>query len=191
MGCIEIFLVLLFCLPLPSMIKAPLLRFIASGALDGVAHFLRWVFGLIFILFGDAVRRVIFYKDLKSIHKDEGANYMALKDDRMKLFREERNLYLAGGTLVLNRLYALSSEVEKLKASSEAMKKQAANASNFAQSLLNEQDKDKKKEGIKKDQKDEKKVEPEDETTAEFPDVPDKGAVKEGTGLRQRSKKAD
>lgn len=141
------------------------------------------------------VRRVIFYKDLKSIHKDEGANYMALKDDRMKLFREERNLYLAGGTLVLllvlNRLYALSSEVEKLKASSEAMKKQAANASNFAQSLLNEQDKDKKKEGFKKDQKDEKKVEPEDETTAEFPDVPDKGAVKEGTGLRQRSKKAD
>merc|ERR1711907_89664 len=109
------------------------------------------------------------------------------------MFRAQRNIYLAGSTLVLlvilNRLYSLSREVVVLTASNESMKRQAQSSSEFAAQLLaNEKDDTKKAKP---------KEEPKPASPKHYPESTDEytaaGSPKySDSGLRQRgNKKSD
>ena len=172
--CIELFLVALLCVPMPMLIRKPILRLLGSGALDSCATALKWVFGIILVFFFDAVRRSMALADLHD--KGTTDNLAVRKDNEAKMFRAQRNIYLAGSTLVLliilNKLYHLSREVVQLTANLEVMEKQAKQASAFAQQMMAESKDDTNAKGAK------------GETTKEetFPDVPSK----ENDGLRKR-----
>jgi len=174
--CSELFLVALLCIPMPIFIRRPILRLLGSGALDSLATALKWVFGIILCLFLDAVRRSM---ALAANHESSMSDNLAvLKDNEAKMFRAQRNIYLAGSTLVLlvilNKLYHLSREVVQLTANLETMEKQAKNASAFAQQMMAE--------NTGSDTKKAKKATEDETAKAEaFPEVPLKD-----DGLRKR-----
>lgn len=152
---------------------------------------LKYVFGLILVFFLDAVRRTVDMQNHLKETKDHpgGEGYATMKDHQVKLFRAQRNMYIAGTTvvllLVLNRLYSLSRDLMRSQAKYEAMEKQAKNAASFAASLLEDDKKGDKKKGGETKKSD---------AEEDFPAVPEKkedatGTVKESTGLRSRSKK--
>jgi len=185
--CVELFFISLLCVPMPSWLKRPILKLISSGALDSVVHLLKWIFGIILVLFFDALRQTYTGISRKEEGKHAQDNYMALKDDRAKLFRAERNLYLAGGALillmVLNKLYTLNRDLLRLEASCEAMKKQAEGASKMLLESMSKDSKGDKKGAAKKEEKEEFPAVPKEQPKGE-------GTVKEETGMKQR-KKAD
>merc|ERR1711934_386574 len=159
--------------------RRPVLNIIQSGALDSIITPMKWVFGIIFVLFCDAIRQTMSRADVKQGQD----NFAAFKDNQAKLFRAERNLYLSGATVVLlvvlNRLYTLSRDFERAERNADMLQKQAKQNAEF-QAMLDKSKGDDKKKGGKK----------EESQKEEFPAVP-KGAVKEETGMKQRKNTGD
>merc|ERR1712216_481196 len=89
--CAELFFVGLLCIPMPTWMRKPLLRLIASGSLDAVATGLKWVFGFIVILFLDSIRQTTNGIDRQD--STNQASFATMRDNQAKLFRAERNLY--------------------------------------------------------------------------------------------------
>lgn len=141
--------------------------------------------GVIVVLFVEAVRQTYTNTERKQEHNNaDAANFLTLQDDRARLFRAQRNLYLAGGVLVLSgviaRLFALNRQVVSVSANAVALQKQLTNTSNFASTLLAGDSKDTKP-AVKEEKKGDADLKKEEKTSDDFPAVP-----KEDTGLKKR-----
>ncbi|XP_077583514.1 B-cell receptor-associated protein 31 [Stigmatopora nigra] len=139
---VEVFLVLLLCIPFisakrwNSIFRSRLVQTIASY---GNTSFMVAMAILVFLLI-DAFREVRKYSVTEKV--DLTNNPTAVEHIHMKLFRAQRNLYIAGFALLLclllRRLATLLSQQASLMASNEAFKKQAEGASNAAKSFIDE-----------------------------------------------------
>lgn len=139
---VEVFLVLLLCIPFISpkrwnkIFKSRLVQVIA---LYGNTSFMVAMAILVFLLI-DAFREVRKYSVTEKV--DLTNNPTAIEHIHMKLFRAQRNEYIAGFALLLclllRRLATLLSQQASLMASNEAFKKQAEGASTAAKSYMEE-----------------------------------------------------
>ncbi|XP_072102399.1 B-cell receptor-associated protein 31 [Mobula birostris] len=140
----EVFALLLMCIPFISakqwqrLFRSSLFTLAVSY---GNKFFFFLIALLIFLLF-DAIREVQKYNvpdkvDLKHLPTAEDHIHM-------KLFRAQRNLYIAGFSLllwfVLRRLVTLISQQATLLATNEAFKKQAESATEAAKKYMEEND---------------------------------------------------
>jgi len=103
------------------------------------------LFGLLCLLFLDAIREMRKYS---SDEYDLLENPKAEMQAHMKLFRAQRNFYIAGFALLLSaiirRITTLLSIQASLMAENEAALKQAANASKAASAVIDQQAADSK-----------------------------------------------
>uniref|UniRef100_A0A8C6LLY0 Endoplasmic reticulum transmembrane protein n=2 Tax=Nothobranchius furzeri TaxID=105023 RepID=A0A8C6LLY0_NOTFU len=139
---VEVFLVLLLCIPFVSpkrwnrIFKSRILQTIA---LYGNTWFMVAIAILVFLLI-DAFREVRKYS--VSDRVDVTNNPTAIEHIHMKLFRAQRNEYIAGFALLLclllRRLATLLSQQATLLATNEAFKKQAEGASTAAKKYMEE-----------------------------------------------------
>ncbi|XP_024611592.1 B-cell receptor-associated protein 31 [Neophocaena asiaeorientalis asiaeorientalis] len=165
----EVFAVLLLCIPFISpkrwqkIFKSRLVHLVVTY---GNTFFVVLVVILVLLLI-DALREIRKYDDVTekvNLQNNPGA----VEHFHMKLFRAQRNLYIAGFSLLLSfllrRLVTLISQQATLLASNEAFKKQAESASEAAKKYMEENDQLKKEAagGVKLDSRDaEVKVEEE------------------------------
>uniref|UniRef100_V9L839 Endoplasmic reticulum transmembrane protein n=1 Tax=Callorhinchus milii TaxID=7868 RepID=V9L839_CALMI len=141
----EVFALLLLCVPFISakhwqkVFRSGLAR---SLILYGNKFFLFLIALLIFLIF-DAVREIQKYSISDKV--DLKNNPTAEDHVHMKLFRAQRNLYIAGFALllwfVLRRLVTLLSQQATLLATNEAFKKQAEGATVAAKAYMEENEK--------------------------------------------------
>jgi len=152
---IEIAFLLLLMLPWirpptwQKIFKSRLLK-----AIEAYSHIYWYSFGgILVLLFFDAIREVRKYGTSEMSLEDKFATPNADMMIHMRLFRAQRNLYIAGFAvflyLVCRRMVQMISREAQLMASAEAAMKQAQGASTAAQSLL--KDATKKKSGDKDD----------------------------------------
>uniref|UniRef100_UPI0037E937F9 B-cell receptor-associated protein 31 n=1 Tax=Semicossyphus pulcher TaxID=241346 RepID=UPI0037E937F9 len=137
---VEVFFVLLLCIPFISpkrwnkIFKS---RLIQTIALYGNTSFMVAIAILVFLLI-DAFREVRKYSVTEKV--DLTNNPTAIEHIHMKLFRAQRNEYIAGFALLLclllRRLATLLSQQASLMASNEAFKKQAEGASTAAKKYM-------------------------------------------------------
>lgn len=97
---------------------------------------------ILVLLFAESVRETIKYSE--TIEEEELRRYPEAETTmHMKLFRAQRNLYIAGGALflwfILRRLTILIANEATLRAESEASFRQAQSATAAAQAMLNDQ----------------------------------------------------
>uniref|UniRef100_A0A7N5J8L4 B-cell receptor-associated protein n=1 Tax=Ailuropoda melanoleuca TaxID=9646 RepID=A0A7N5J8L4_AILME len=166
----EVFAVLLLCIPFISpkrwqkIFKSRLVELVVTY---GNTFFVVLIVILVLLVI-DAVREIRKYDDVTekvNLQNNPGA----VEHFHMKLFRAQRNLYIAGFSLLLSfllrRLVTLISQQATLLASNEAFKKQAESASEAAKKYMEENDQLKKEAavgGVKLDGRDaEEKVEEE------------------------------
>ncbi|KAM6360731.1 B-cell receptor-associated protein 31 isoform 2-T3 [Pluvialis apricaria] len=140
----EVFLVLLLCVPFVSATRWQKIfksRLVGLAVAYGNTVFIVLIVILILLLF-DALRETRKYEvtDRVALQSSPGA----LEHFHMKLFRAQRNLYLAGFALLLSfllrRLVTLISQQAVLGASSEAFRKQAEGASQAARRYMEDND---------------------------------------------------
>lgn len=116
-------------------------RLVQTVALYGNTSFMVAIAILVFLLI-DAFREVKKYSVPDKV--DLANNPVAVEHIHMKLFRAQRNEYIAGFALLLclllRRLATLLSQQASLMASNEAFKKQAEGASNAARKFMDEND---------------------------------------------------
>ncbi|XP_053329825.1 B-cell receptor-associated protein 31 [Spea bombifrons] len=144
----EVFLVLLLCIPFISptrwqkIFKSRLVQLLVAY---GNTFFVVLIVILVLLLL-DAFREIQKYGVGEQV--DLKNNPVAVEHIHMKLFRAQRNLYIAGFSLLLSfllrRLVTLISKQATLLASNEAFKKQAESASDAAKKYMEENDKLKK-----------------------------------------------
>ncbi|XP_048346888.1 B-cell receptor-associated protein 31 [Sphaerodactylus townsendi] len=145
----EVILVFLLCIPFISatrwqkIFKSRLVRMLVTY---GNTFFVVLIVILV-LLFLDAIREIRKYDDVTekvNLQNNPGA----VEHFHMKLFRAQRNLYIAGFALLmsflLRRLVTLISQHATALASNEAFKKQAESASDAAKKYMEENDKLKK-----------------------------------------------
>ncbi|XP_054859369.1 B-cell receptor-associated protein 31 [Eublepharis macularius] len=145
----EVLLVFLLCIPFISatrwqkIFKSRLVRMLVTY---GNTFFVVLIVILV-LLFLDAIREIRKYDDVTekvNLQNNPGA----VEHFHMKLFRAQRNLYIAGFSLLmsflLRRLVTLISQHATTLASNEAFKKQAEGASDAAKKYMEENDKLKK-----------------------------------------------
>ncbi|XP_061470188.1 B-cell receptor-associated protein 31 isoform X1 [Rhineura floridana] len=145
----EVLLVFLLCIPFISatrwqkIFKSRLVRLMVTY---GNTFFVVLIVILV-LLFLDAIREIRKYDDVTekvNLQNNPGA----VEHFHMKLFRAQRNLYIAGFSLLmsflLRRLVTLISQHATVLASNEAFKKQAEGASDAAKKYMEENDKLKK-----------------------------------------------
>ncbi|XP_076217015.1 B-cell receptor-associated protein 31 isoform X2 [Aptenodytes patagonicus] len=140
----EVFLVLLLCVPFVSATRWQKIfksRLVGLAVAYGNTVFVVLIVILVLLLF-DAVRETRKYDvtERMALQTSPGA----LEHFHMKLFRAQRNLYLAGFALLLSfllrRLVTLISQQAVLGASSEAFRKQAEGASQAARRYMEDND---------------------------------------------------
>ncbi|XP_042561855.1 B-cell receptor-associated protein 31-like [Clupea harengus] len=141
----EVFAVLLLCVPFISpkrwnrFFKS---RFVQTVTYYGNTAFMVAIAILVFLLI-DAVREVRKYSVQDTV--DLTNNPVAVEHIHMKLFRAQRNEYIAGFALllclILRRLATLLSQQACLMASNEAFKKQAEGANDAAKRYMEENEK--------------------------------------------------
>ncbi|XP_069501474.1 B-cell receptor-associated protein 31 [Ambystoma mexicanum] len=144
----EVFAVLLLCIPFISprrwqkIFKSRLVQLVLTY---GNTFFVVLIVILVLLLI-DALREIKKYDVSENV--DLKNNPVAVEHIHMKLFRAQRNLYIAGFALLLSfllrRLVTLISQQATLLASNEAFKKQAEGASDAAKKYLEENEKLKK-----------------------------------------------
>nr|XP_056715467.1 B-cell receptor-associated protein 31 [Euleptes europaea] len=152
----EVILVFLLCIPFISatrwqkIFKSRLVRMLVTY---GNTFFVVLIVILV-LLFLDAIREIRKYDDVTekvNLQNNPGA----VEHFHMKLFRAQRNLYIAGFSLLmsflLRRLITLISQHATTLASNEAFKKQAEGASDAAKKYMEENDKLKKVSGGARD----------------------------------------
>lgn len=145
----EVFAVLLLCIPFISprrwhkIFKSRVVELVVSY---GNTFFVVLIVILVLLLL-DAYRETCKYDDVTekvNLQNNPGA----MEHFHMKLFRAQRNLYIAGFSLLLSfllrRLVTLISQQATLLASNEAFKKQAESASEAAKKYMEENDQLKK-----------------------------------------------
>lgn len=145
----EVFAVLLLCIPFISpkrwqkIFKSRLVELVVTY---GNTFFVVLIVILVLLVI-DAVREIRKYDDVTekvNLQNNPGA----MEHFHMKLFRAQRNLYIAGFSLLLSfllrRLVTLISQQATLLASNEAFKKQAESASEAAKKYMEENDQLKK-----------------------------------------------
>ncbi|KAM9180671.1 B-cell receptor-associated protein 31 isoform 1-T2 [Dugong dugon] len=148
----EVFAVLLLCIPFISpkrwqkIFKSRLVELVVTY---GNTFFVVLIVILVLLVI-DAVREIWKYDDVTekvNLQNNPGA----MEHFHMKLFRAQRNLYIAGFSLLLSfllrRLVTLISQQATLLASNEAFKKQAESASEAAKKYMEENDQMKKEAG--------------------------------------------
>lgn len=148
----EVFAVLLLCIPFISpkrwqkIFKSRLVELVVTY---GNTFFVVLIVILVLLVI-DAVREIRKYDDVTekvNLQNNPGA----VEHFHMKLFRAQRNLYIAGFSLLLSfllrRLVTLISQQATLLASNEAFKKQAESASDAAKKYMEENDLLKKEAG--------------------------------------------
>ncbi|XP_036389642.1 B-cell receptor-associated protein 31 [Megalops cyprinoides] len=141
----EVFFVLLLCVPFISpqrwskIFKSRLVKAIMTY---GNTYFMVSMAILVFLLI-DAFREVRKYSVTDKV--DLSNNPVAVEHIHMKLFRAQRNEYIAGFALLLclllRRLATLLSQQATMIASNEAFKKQAEGASDAAKKYMEENEK--------------------------------------------------
>ncbi|KAM4664717.1 B-cell receptor-associated protein 31 [Discoglossus pictus] len=144
----EVFAVLLLCIPFISptrwqkVFKSRLVQMVVAY---GNTFFVVLIVILVLLLV-DALREIQKYGVGEQV--DLKNNPVAVEHIHMKLFRAQRNLYIAGFSLLLSillrRLITLISKQATLLASNEAFRKQAESASDAAKKYMEENDKLKK-----------------------------------------------
>lgn len=174
----EVFLVLLLCIPFISptrwqkIFKSRLVQLVVTY---GNTFFVVLIVILLLLLL-DAFREIQKYGVGEQV--DLKNNPIAVEHIHMKLFRAQRNLYIAGFSLLLSfllrRLVTLISKQATLVASNEAFKKQAESASDAAKKYMEENDK------LKKQLK---------ASGIEVSDLPDSNAEEENKKLKTEVKK--
>ncbi|KAM9113632.1 LOW QUALITY PROTEIN: B-cell receptor-associated protein 31 [Pangshura tecta] len=140
----EVFAVLLLCVPFISaprwqkIFRSRLVRLVVTWN----TFFVVLIVILVLLLL-DAVREIQKYDDVTekvNLQNNPGA----VEHFHMKLFRAQRNLYLAGFSLLLSflvrRLVTLLSQQATLLASNAAFKKQAEGASDAAKRYMEDND---------------------------------------------------
>lgn len=144
----EVFLVLLLCIPFISPTRWQKIfksRLVQLAVTYGNTFFVVLIVILLLLLL-DAFREIQKYGVGEQV--DLKNNPTAVEHIHMKLFRAQRNLYIAGFSLLLSfllrRLVTLISKQATLVASNEAFKKQAEGASDAAKKYMEENDKLKK-----------------------------------------------
>ncbi|XP_016833114.1 B-cell receptor-associated protein 31 isoform X2 [Cricetulus griseus] len=144
----EVFAVLLLCIPFisPKRQKIFKSRLVELVVTYGNTFFVVLIIILVLLVI-DAVREIRKYDDVTekvNLQNNPGA----MEHFHMKLFRAQRNLYIAGFSLLLSfllrRLVTLISQQATLLASNEAFKKQAESASEAAKKYMEENDQLKK-----------------------------------------------
>ncbi|XP_036285906.1 B-cell receptor-associated protein 31 isoform X1 [Pipistrellus kuhlii] len=139
----EVFAVLLLCIPFISpkrwqkIFKSRLVELVVTYS----NTFFVVLIAILVLLVIDAVREIWKYDDVTekvNLQNNPGA----VEHFHMKLFRAQRNLYIAGFSLLLSfllrRLVTLISQQATLLASNEAFKKQAESASEAAKKYMEE-----------------------------------------------------
>ncbi|ELK27839.1 PREDICTED: B-cell receptor-associated protein 31 [Myotis davidii] len=142
----EVFAVLLLCIPFISpkrwqkIFKSRLVELVVTYS----NTFFVVLIAILVLLVIDAVREISKYDDVTekvNLQNNPGA----VEHFHMKLFRAQRNLYIAGFSLLLSfllrRLVTLISQQATLLASNEAFKKQAESASEAAKKYMEENEK--------------------------------------------------
>ncbi|XP_021512038.1 B-cell receptor-associated protein 31 [Meriones unguiculatus] len=145
----EVFAVLFLCIPFISpkrwqkIFKSRLVELVVAYS----NTFFVVLIVILVLLVLDAVREIRKYDDVTekvNLQNNPGA----MEHFHMKLFRAQRNLYIAGFSLLLSfllrRLVTLISQQATLLASNEAFKKQAESASEAAKKYMEENDQLKK-----------------------------------------------
>uniref|UniRef100_A0A7N5JIT3 B-cell receptor-associated protein n=1 Tax=Ailuropoda melanoleuca TaxID=9646 RepID=A0A7N5JIT3_AILME len=145
----EVLLVFLLCVPFISATRWQKIfksRLVQLLVIYGNTFFVVLIIILV-LLFLDAIREIRKYDDVTekvNLQNNPGA----VEHFHMKLFRAQRNLYIAGFSLLmaflLRRLITLISQHATILASNEAFKKQAEGASDAAKKYMEENDKLKK-----------------------------------------------
>ncbi|XP_066106497.1 B-cell receptor-associated protein 31 [Saccopteryx bilineata] len=149
----EVFAVLLLCIPLISpkrwqkIFKSRLVELVVAYS----NTFFVVLIVILVLLVVDAKREIWKYDDVTekvNLQNNPGA----VEHFHMKLFRAQRNLYIAGFSLLLSfllrRLVTLISQQATLLASNEAFKKQAESASEAAKKYMEENDQLKKEAAV-------------------------------------------
>ncbi|XP_049623483.1 B-cell receptor-associated protein 31 [Suncus etruscus] len=149
----EVFVVLLLCIPFISpkrwqkIFKSRLVELVVTY---GNTFFVVLIVILVLLVI-DAFREIRKYDDVTekvNLQNNPGA----VEHFHMKLFRAQRNLYIAGFSLLLSfllrRVVTLISQQAILLASNEAFKKQAESASEAAKKYMEENDELKKGIGV-------------------------------------------
>ncbi|KAA0714342.1 B-cell receptor-associated protein 31 [Triplophysa tibetana] len=138
----EVFAVLLLCIPFISPKRWSKIfksRLVAVITTYGNTAFIVIICILVFLLV-DAFREVRKYSVTEKV--DLSNNPVAVEHIHMKLFRAQRNEYIAGFALLLclllRRLATLLSQQATLMASNEAFKKQAEGANDAARKYMEE-----------------------------------------------------
>lgn len=141
---VEVFLVLLLCIPFISPKRWSKIfksRIMQTIALYGNTSFMVAIAILVFLLI-DAFREVRKYSVTEKV--DMASHPTAIEHIHMKLFRAQRNEYIAGFALLLclllRRLATLLSQQASLMASNEAFKKQAESATDAAKKYMEDND---------------------------------------------------
>ncbi|KAM4696687.1 B-cell receptor-associated protein 31 [Rhinophrynus dorsalis] len=144
----EVFMVLLLCIPFISPTRWQKIfksRLVQLMVMYGNTFFVVLIVILVLLLL-DAFREIQKYGVGEQV--DLKNNPVAVEHIHMKLFRAQRNLYIAGFSLLLSfllrRLVTLISKQATLLASNEAFRKQAESASDAAKKYMEENDKLKK-----------------------------------------------
>ncbi|XP_076469653.1 B-cell receptor-associated protein 31-like [Babylonia areolata] len=142
---VEIAIITLLLLPFISPARWQRLfrsRFLA-GLQNSAKIYFRIFIAILVLLFLESVREVRKYSE-PAISEDIKHYTEAQNLYHMKLFRAQRNLYIAGFALflcfIIGRLVALIAAQATLLAESEAAKRQAESATAAAQQMLNEKD---------------------------------------------------
>ncbi|ELU03196.1 hypothetical protein CAPTEDRAFT_172169 [Capitella teleta] len=141
----EIFVVALLLLPVISAQRWQ--KIFRSRLLNAFRSYSNLYFNvfivILLILFADSIRDVRKYSEPKEEH-DLQSNPGAETALNMKLFRAQRNFYIAGFSLflflVLRRLVTLLSREAQVCAANEALKRQAESASNAAKQMMEEKE---------------------------------------------------
>lgn len=113
-------------------------RFLKSFGAQSNTYF-TIIIGILVLFFVDSVREMMRYSSLRH-HEIEHSHLDAEMQQSMKMFRAQRNFYIAGFALflwlVIRRLVTLISFQANLMASNEATLKQAQNASAAARKAM-------------------------------------------------------
>lgn len=128
----ELAIIGLLCVPVPGGLLRPVVRWVStSSMLASLAKPLIWFGTLVGLSFLFTTREMLKlqeeYHDAKEYH-DLGQKLQ----HESRMFRAQRNFYLTGFCLVLlvviGRVYTLLKQVNKLEATTEALRKQAEGA---------------------------------------------------------------
>ncbi|KAG0269945.1 hypothetical protein DFQ27_001494 [Actinomortierella ambigua] len=138
----EMVVFIFLILPLPFKWRRGLLKFLSESRLMGhVQYVMKIVFIFVFILFLDALNRVVKVEEISSEHgHHHHADARTETSFAARKFYAQRNMYLTGFTLflslILNRTFFMILDLLKSEEKMEVIKKQAAQQSKEYERVL-------------------------------------------------------